>query len=148
MAHIYRFGVARREHRLLRYNAVFFLIHFAIADGALDYDFFTRILEGKGDGPIEWNEAVQELPVCRAVDRNGLLTSKPMTFPVFERVLKRIFMVEYDYIRASMHMIRRELGKQLDSKHHNILQKLNFNTHSVDRQIYRDGKIPACAAQR
>lgn len=123
---MYRFGVARREHRLLRYNATFFLIHFAIADGALDYDFFKQVLEGKGDGPIEWNEAAQELPVCRAVDRNGSLTSKAMTFPVFERVLKQLFMVEYDYIRASMHMIRRELGLQLDSKHHNILQTLDL----------------------
>ncbi|KAM0664334.1 hypothetical protein ACQRIU_006917 [Beauveria bassiana] len=79
-----RFGVTGREHRLLRYNAVFLLLHFAIADGALDHDFFTQILNGKGDGSIEWKEAALELPVCRSVDRNGCLTSEAMTFAVFE----------------------------------------------------------------
>ncbi|OAA34079.1 carbonic anhydrase 2 [Beauveria brongniartii RCEF 3172] len=79
-----RFGVTGREHRLLRYNAVFFLLHFAIADGALDHNFFTQILNGKGDGSIEWKEAPLELPVCRSVDRNGCLTSEAMTFAVFK----------------------------------------------------------------
>ncbi|PQK12981.1 hypothetical protein BB8028_0003g15960 [Beauveria bassiana] len=112
-----RFGVTGREHRLLRYNAVFLLLHFAIADGALDHDFFTQILNGKGDGSIEWKEAALELPVCRSVDRNGCLTSEAMTFAVFERVLKKVFMGEYNFDRASMHMIRRDLGKQLDNRY-------------------------------
>lgn len=96
---------------------MFFLLHFAIADGALDLDFFTKVLNGRGDGPIEWNAAALELPVCRSVNRNGCLTSEAMTFAVFERVLKKVFMGEYNFDRASMHMIRRELGKQLDSEY-------------------------------
>ncbi|OAA34230.1 hypothetical protein BBO_09285 [Beauveria brongniartii RCEF 3172] len=99
-----RFGVTGREHRLLRYNAVLFLLHFAIADRALDHDFFTQILNGKGDGSIEWKEAALELPVCRSVDRNGCLTSEAMTFAVFERLLKKVFMGECNFDRASMHL--------------------------------------------
>ncbi|KAM3468374.1 hypothetical protein MY5147_007992 [Beauveria neobassiana] len=53
-----------------------------------DHDFFTQILNGKGDGSIEWKEAALELPVCRSVDRNGCLTSEAMTFAGFEPFMR------------------------------------------------------------
>lgn len=111
-----------REHPVLRYNAVFFLLHLAIADQALDHDRFIHIMEGNGDGPIEWNNALQDLPICRAVDRQGVVhPTKPMSFSVFGTILRRLLKREYEYDRASIHMIRRELGKQLDSTCHRHL---------------------------
>ncbi len=103
-----------KEHPLLRYNAVFLLIQFAIADGALDADHFIKIMEGNGDGPIEWTDASQALPVCRAVDRRGSVTSSAMTGGEFVSVFKKLFMGEYLYARGSINIIRRAVGKELD----------------------------------
>jgi hypothetical protein len=108
------FGVTGKEHPLLRYNAVFLLIQFAIADGALDAEYFIKIMEGNGDGPIEWTDASQDLPVCRAVDRQGAITTNAMTADEFLSVFKKLFMGEYLYARGSMNMIRRAVGKELD----------------------------------
>ena len=97
---------------------MFFLLHLAVADDALDRDYLAQILDGDGDGPIEWNANALELCICRAIDREGNVDpSKPMTDSVFSAIFTRIFMSEYSYTRASMHMIRRELGKQLDGRH-------------------------------
>lgn len=113
-----RFGVTGREHKVLRYNAVFLLLLLAIADDALDKEYFVQILKGSGDGPIEWNKAALNIPICRSVDRQGVVhDTKPMTECVFLGIFKKLFMAEYAYSRASMHMIRREIGKQLDGKH-------------------------------
>lgn len=90
----------------------------AIADNALDRDDFVQILKGNGDGPIEWNAAALETPICRSVNRQGTVDdTKPMSEFVFLGIFKKLFMAEYDYSRASMHMIRREIGKQLDGKY-------------------------------
>lgn len=112
---MHRFGVTGKEHHLLRYNAVFFLLQLAIADGALDREFFVAIMQGKGDGPIPWHDAWKEVPICRAVDRQGVvLLTRPMSSDVFLTTFKRMFLPEYICVRGSMHTIRRELGKQLD----------------------------------
>ncbi|OAQ57905.2 hypothetical protein VFPPC_11363 [Pochonia chlamydosporia 170] len=113
-----KFGATGREHKVLRYNAVFLLLLLAIADNALDRDDFVQILKGNGDGPIEWNAAALETPICRSVNRQGTVDdTKPMSEFVFLGIFKKLFMAEYDYSRASMHMIRREIGKQLDERY-------------------------------
>lgn len=114
---MHRFGVAGREHHIPRYNAVLFLLILANADEALDRDDFMKIMHGDGDGPIVWNDRVQDLYICQAVDRQGVIQpTKPMSWSIFEDAFRSLFMSEYIYVRGSMHMIRRELGKQLDSK--------------------------------
>ncbi|KFA77150.1 hypothetical protein S40288_10234 [Stachybotrys chartarum IBT 40288] len=112
------FGAVGREHPMLRYNAIWFLLLFAIADRALHHGLFIQILQGDGDGPIEWNEDVQDHYICQLVDRQGTLDpTKPMSPSLFDQTMRQLFMSEYDQARVSMHMVRRELGKQLDERY-------------------------------
>ena len=111
---IFRYGYTRREHGKLRYNAPWLLIQFAIADGALDADHLLHVLNGNGDGPINWISGAEILPVCPGVDRQGNLTKEPMSVNVFDDVLRRMFAAIYAWARATIHMIRRAVGKMID----------------------------------
>ncbi|CEJ93675.1 hypothetical protein VHEMI09250 [[Torrubiella] hemipterigena] len=108
------YGYTRQEHSILRYNAPWLLIQFAIADRALDADHLLRVLNGNGDGTINWIPNSETLPVCPGVDRQGNLTKKPMTSDVFDANFKMLFAAEYKSARASIHQIRREVGKMID----------------------------------
>lgn len=97
-----------REHRLIRYNAVAFLLSLAIADNALDRERFLQMLQGNGDGPIDWNENVKDLPVCKEIDRRGVVDhTRPMSGYVFKQILRKLLMAEYSYARPSLHMIHK-----------------------------------------
>ncbi|UNI16754.1 hypothetical protein JDV02_003162 [Purpureocillium takamizusanense] len=129
-----KFGVTGREHHLLRYNAVFFLLQLAFVDGALDCELFLKIMRGKGDGPIPWHDAWQDVPVCRAVDRQGVLhPTKAMGEGAFMGIFKRLLGSEYSYDTVSMHAIRRELGKQLDERY--------TETERSQHILHKDNKI-------
>ncbi|KAL3952774.1 hypothetical protein ACCO45_012717 [Purpureocillium lilacinum] len=88
-----RFGVTGREHPLLRYNAVFFLLQLAFVDGALDCELFLEIMRGV------------------------LHPTKAMGDGAFMGIFKGLLGSEYSYDSVSMHAIRRELGKQLDERY-------------------------------
>ncbi|PWI65590.1 hypothetical protein PCL_07009 [Purpureocillium lilacinum] len=129
-----KFGVTGREHPLLRYNAVFFLLQLAFVDGALDCELFLEIMRGKGDGPIPWHDAWQDVPVCRAVDRQGVLhPTKAMGDGAFMGIFKGLLGSEYSYDSVSMHAIRRELGKQLDERY--------TETERSQHILHKDNKI-------
>ncbi|KAI8682541.1 hypothetical protein NCS56_00377300 [Fusarium sp. Ph1] len=114
-----RFGVSGREHSILRYDSVFLLLNLAIADGALHPKVLEAMLKNGGDGQVKWNKSARDLPVCRQVDRQGNVhPTKAMTFAVFESIFRGLLLQEgYFEVSVSMHMIRRELGKQLDERY-------------------------------
>ncbi|RMD39438.1 hypothetical protein DV735_g5698, partial [Chaetothyriales sp. CBS 134920] len=113
------FGVSGREHSILRYDSVFLLLNLAIADGALRPEDLEAMLKNGGDGQVEWNKSARDLPVCRQVDRQGNVhPTKAMTFAVFASIFRGLLLQEgYFEVSVSMHMIRRELGKQLDERY-------------------------------
>ena len=118
---------------------------FAIADGVLDAEHFIKIMEGNGDGPIEWTDASQNLPVCRAVDQQGAITTSAITADEFLTVFKKLFIGEYLYTRGSMNVIRRAVGKELDGMYKCFG---NFLMLTTARTLHRDGAVTAYSAQR
>ena len=84
-------------------------------------------MQGSGEGEIEWNESAQRLPICRKVDRQGHVhPTDPMTDGAFFKVFTNLFKGEYDNIRNSAHMIRRELGKQIDGERVTAARLVNY----------------------
>ena len=84
-------------------------------------------MQGSGEGEIDWNESAQHLPICKSVDRQGhVQPNNPMTNDVFFQVFTNLFKFEYSYVRKSTHMIRRELGKQIDGEHVTAARLVNY----------------------
>ncbi|KAF4974624.1 hypothetical protein FDECE_18647, partial [Fusarium decemcellulare] len=50
------FGDPYVQHPVLRYDSVSILLVLAVADGALDREDLTRMIENGGEGHVEWNE--------------------------------------------------------------------------------------------
>ncbi|KAH7025258.1 uncharacterized protein B0I36DRAFT_167208 [Microdochium trichocladiopsis] len=113
-----KFGITGYEHAVLRYDVVFLLINFAIADGALDRHAFMRIIDGEGEGPIEWLPEAQDRFICQALDSSGNChPSKWMTGSTFDSIFARVLMKDYNYSKASVHAIQRQVAKGLDERY-------------------------------
>lgn len=97
---------------------MFLLLNLAIIDGALNPEDLPAMINSGGDGQVEWTESARDLPICRQVDRQGNVhPTRAMTFTVFASIFRGLLLQEgYFEVSASMHMIRRELGKQLDGE--------------------------------
>lgn len=104
-------------------------------------------MAGTGDGPILWNNAVKDIPICRQVTRQGVVhPTEPMSAAVFDTAFKKLFMSEYIYVRASMHMIRRQVGKAIDGKY-NLVFTANSSL-TVSRTVYRGREVATLATKR
>lgn len=116
----------------------------AVVDGALDREDLTRMIKNGGEGHVEWNERCRDLAICRSVDKQGdVHDTQPMTEDVFIEMFK-MFLIQAGYSSVpgylfqpgSIHMIRRELGKQLDGESVARLIKL-FLLTSYQHDILR-----------
>ena len=113
------FGTTFREHPVLRYNAVAFLLTLAFADGAL-FGFRTEselrsmtVQEGK-EVPLRWNDEWMDRPILRGCS-GGKVGDGKLSSSTFQAKQKIIFEAAgYVGVRASVHSIRRYLGKQID----------------------------------
>ncbi|KAG5758935.1 hypothetical protein H9Q72_012934 [Fusarium xylarioides] len=124
--HVYKaFGNARMQHHILRYDSVAIILMLAVADGALDLKDLDQMIKSGGEGQVDWAKKCLDLPVCRRVNRKGDVDdTQPMTPDSFITMFKT-FMMQAGYAAipgslfppGSIHMIRRELGKQLDERY-------------------------------
>ncbi|KAG7415409.1 hypothetical protein Forpe1208_v006918 [Fusarium oxysporum f. sp. rapae] len=97
----------------------------AVVDGALDREDLDQMIKNGGEGQVEWSERCRDLPVCRSVDQQGdVYDTQAMTEDTFIDMFKMFLMqVGYTLIPGYLfqpgliHMIRRELGKQLDGQY-------------------------------
>ncbi|RKK94102.1 hypothetical protein BFJ71_g9237 [Fusarium oxysporum] len=119
------FGNSCMQHRILRYDSVSILLMLAVVDGALDREDLNQMIKNGGEGQVEWSERCRDLPVCRSVDQQGNVhDTQPMTEDTFIEMFKMFLMQAgytsipgYLFQPGSIHMIRRELGKQLDGQY-------------------------------
>ncbi|CVK92452.1 uncharacterized protein FMAN_07348 [Fusarium mangiferae] len=74
------------------------------------------MLKNGGAGRVNWNERCRDLPICRSVNHCGdVHYTKLMTEDTFIDMFKTFFMqAGYRDVPGSIHMIRREVGKQID----------------------------------
>ena len=121
-----RFGAAAKEHEKLFYNDAGFLLAMAIADDALfGYESLEdvrkqKVPDGEDELVLRFKDSALEQPVLRQCTKTGGVTDEPMPRSSFTSILKST-LTNAGYLSGpSIHAIRRQLGKGVDSKSSDI----------------------------
>ena len=115
----------------------------AFADKAL-FGFDTladlqeqQIPEGQDELMLQWHDSVLDKPILRKYTKAGGMTDEPMPRSVFHQIFQSTFLnAGYFYI-ASVHSIRRQLGKKVD-KLYTEVQRSQHLTQTEPRIFGRD----------
>ena len=117
------FGAAAKEHKRLFYNDVGFLLAMALADGALvGYDTYEGlrhqiIPEGKDELILRFKQESLDGLILRKCTKAGGVTDESMTKSAFCDIFKSTLINAGYFCGASVHAIRHQLGKEVDSKY-------------------------------
>lgn len=94
----------------------------AIADGALfgihslDDLWQQKMVAGDNEMLLLWNESASALPIARCI-KNGKVSLQPISQWRFRRMFNMVLIGSgYVGIRPSVHQIRRETARQLNSR--------------------------------
>ena len=96
----------------------------AIGDGALHgisslEDLWDMsIPDGDEALPLRWKDEVLQLPIVRNATMAHGVTDAPLPEATFNRILKSVLNFSGYFGTATVHAIRRALGKKLDGKQH------------------------------
>lgn len=118
----FSFGAAAKEHKRLFYNDAGLLLAMAIADGALfGYDTLDEFRQqviptGKDEVILRFKRSSLDRPILRKCTKAGGVTDAPMTKAAFLDILRSTLVNAGYFCGASIHAIRRQLGKKVDRK--------------------------------
>ena len=114
------FGTAGREHEQLIYDDSAFLLTMALADGAL-FEFRTladlqeqEIPAGDNEVVLRFKADMLDKPILRKCTKAEGLSDEPMPRCAFSNILRTTLRNAGYTCPASIHAIRRELGKKVD----------------------------------
>ena len=115
------FGTALQEHDRFVYDDTAFLLSMAITDRAL-FGFDTladlqtqRIPDGENQVVLRWRDSALEKPILRKCTKAGGVTDEFMPQRAFEAIFRNTLRnAGYASCGASVHSIRRQLGKKVD----------------------------------
>lgn len=119
---LFSFGAAAKDHERLFYNDAGFLLAMAIADNALfGYESLEdvraqEIPSGKDELELRFRESALRRPILRKCTKTGGVTDGPMPKSPFTTILKSTLTNAGYLCGPSIHAIRRQLGKEVDSK--------------------------------
>lgn len=94
----------------------------ALADGALygigsfEDLWDMSIPDGDDALALRWKDEVLQLPIVRNAVKAYGVTNAPLPKATFERILKSVLNLSGYFGTATVHAIRRALGKKLDGK--------------------------------
>ncbi|GKT83761.1 hypothetical protein Ct61P_01611 [Colletotrichum tofieldiae] len=145
------FGTTMHEHPVLLHNVEALLEALIFADNALfgleslkdlwDLD----IVPGDNENILRWNEEVLDLPILRKIERDGTVSKEQMSLEVFQRAFRKILdLAGYIDVAASVHQIRRHLGKKIDERYTEV-QRSQHITHS-DVRIFGASYVANCSS--
>jgi hypothetical protein len=116
------YGTAAKEHPKLLYNSTAYFIAMAIADNALfgiesleDLQAF-EIPTGEEGLILSFKESALERPILRQCTKEKGTTEKKMSEDAFLRIFRAVKQKEGYFDGASIHAVRRGLGKKIDGK--------------------------------
>ncbi|KAF4430809.1 hypothetical protein CFRS1_v009588 [Colletotrichum fructicola] len=146
-----RFGTTMHEHPVLLHNMEALLEALIFADNALfglesledlwDLD----IVPGDNENILRWNEEVLDLPILRKIERDGTVSKEQMSLEVFQRAFRKILdLAGYIDVAASVHQIRRHLGKKIDERYTEV-QRSQHITQS-DVRIFGASYVANCSS--
>jgi hypothetical protein len=105
------------------YNTTGFLLALALADHALfgieslDDLQQQQILEGDTEKIYRWNDDALDLPIVRAISKDGTVLKTKLSESTFRDAFKQVLaLAGYFGVAPSPHQLRRFLGKQIDGK--------------------------------
>ena len=116
------FGAAAKEHEKLFYNYAGFLLAMAVADDALfGYESLEdvraqEIPSGQDELVLRFKDSALERPILRKCTKTGGVTDDPMPKSSFTTIFKSTLTNAGYLCGPSIHAIRRQLGKGVDSK--------------------------------
>jgi hypothetical protein len=116
------FGTAGKESPKPLYNDSVLLLALAFADKALfGYDclgdFWTQeIPSGENEVILRWKDEAMHRPILRNATKSGGVSEKEWRKHSFKSIYRSLLDVEGYTCDASIHMIRRYLGKKIDGK--------------------------------
>jgi len=119
---LFSFGAAAKEHEKLFYNDAGFLLAMAIADGALfGYESLEdvraqEIPSGQDELILRFKDSALERPILRKCTKTGGVTDDPMPKSSFTAIFKSTLTNTGYICGPSIHAMRRQLGKCVDSK--------------------------------
>ena len=94
----------------------------AIADHAIYgidivNDFWDlQIPPDQNELPLRWNTDVEGLPIVRNASIVNGISNDPLSKRTFDKILKEVLRLSGYFGDTIIHAIRRDLGKELDSK--------------------------------
>lgn len=132
-----RQGNAETDYPVLLLDSVSLILTLAIADDALSLKDLTAMLRGKGEGPVDWNEHALDVPICRHIHRNGDVDpNESMHEDRLRQILSQLLEKEaYVGVAPRIHSIRREVGRQLDSKCYFL--HISIRAHNKQNSTHR-----------
>ena len=116
------FGAAGSEHEKFIYNDAGFLLIMAIADNALyglkslDDVQGMEIPPGENELNLRYNDKALDRPILRKCTKADGVTDEPLTKEAFLNIHRSTLRNAGYVCGASIHTIRRGLGKKVDGK--------------------------------
>ncbi|KAH8431348.1 uncharacterized protein LDX57_009006 [Aspergillus melleus] len=143
-----RFGTAIWDCDEPIYAGALFLLALALADGALfgftspEEVFEQRIPPGENELVLSWKDEARDRRVVRSVTAEGV-GEDPLTKEQYQKDLRRILIWVGFFITATVHAMRRELGKAVAAKYASALVA-QVLTHGSEA-IYGDNYLANCS---
>ena len=75
-----------------------------------------QIPEGENELILRWNDSALNLPIVRNATMGRGVTNEPLPKAAFERIFKKVLEQSGYFGYATVHAIRRYLGKKVDGK--------------------------------
>jgi len=126
MSRLDRYGMSTSQHGTLLYDDTQYLLALALADKPIDkaiwgITFFEdlwqlQIPDGDDELPLRWKDSVMALPILRNATMQQDITDKPLPTRTFNRILKSVLNLSGYFGNATVHAIRRYLGKRVNGK--------------------------------
>ena len=82
-----------------------------------------------------WKDEVLQLPIPRKATKNDSVTNQPLPKAIFESILKFVLSLSGYFGTATIHAIRRSLGKKVDGRSKIIV---HFKSYVPNEQLYRE----------
>ena len=117
-----RYKCSTSQYKKLFHDDTQFLLAIAFADNALyglksPADLWEMEIPAGDDAlPLQWNKEALHLPIlCNATKNHGV-TEEALPKTTFEKVLRSVLNMSGYFGTATIHAIRRALGKKVDGE--------------------------------
>ena len=105
------YGASTSQHSVPLFDDTQFLLVMALADKAL-----FGIPEGDDELLLRWNDSTLRSPILRNATMQNGVSEDPLPKKTFDRIFKAVLERSGYFGKATVHAIRRYLGKKVNGK--------------------------------